>query len=61
MTVGELGLRDQPLIDTVEAQQAGDQVVAGQKRVVAGGGHVVMWMMFVTESILEPAGCRIIG
>ncbi|CNI71556.1 Uncharacterised protein [Mycobacterium tuberculosis] len=40
--VGELGLLDQPLMDAVEPEQPGQQVVSGQKGVVSGGGHVVM-------------------
>ena len=34
------------LVDAVEAEQAGQQVVAGQQRVVAGSGKVVMWRWF---------------
>src|SRR5271165_3599538 len=43
---GEFGLADQLVMDAVEAEQPGQQVVAGKQRVVAGGGEVVMWMMF---------------
>ena len=42
LTVGEFGLPDKSVIDAVEAEQAGQQVVAGKQRVVAGGGKVVM-------------------
>ena len=42
MTVGEVGLPDESVMDAVEAEQAGQQVVAGKQGVVAGGGHVVM-------------------
>ena len=46
MAVGEFGLRDERLMDAVEAEQASQQVVAGKQRVVTGGGEVVMWIMF---------------
>ena len=46
MVVGEFGLPDEPVVHAVEAGQPGQQVVAGKQRVVAGGGNVVMWMMF---------------
>lgn len=35
---GEFGLADQLVMDAVEAEQPGQQVVAGKQRVVAGGG-----------------------
>ena len=46
IVVGQLGLPDEPVMDPLETRQAGQQVVAGQECVVAGGGNVVMWMMF---------------
>ena len=39
MAVGEFRLRDESLVDPIETEQAGQQVVAGQECVVAGGGQ----------------------
>src|ERR1700733_15486384 len=57
----QFGLRDQPAVDAIEAGKAGQQVVAGKQRVVAGGWNVVMWMMFGHRIHIEPRYCFIIG
>jgi hypothetical protein len=61
MVVGEFGLPNELIMDAVEAEQAGQQVVGGKQRVVAGGGEVVMWMMFQHKIYTAPLHCYIIG
>ena len=46
LALGEFGLIDQALMYPLEAEQAGQQVVARQECVVASGGKIVMRMIF---------------
>jgi hypothetical protein len=54
MAVGEFGLRDESVVDPFHAQQAGQEVLAGKQRIVAGGGQIVMWMMCLHGIHTEP-------
>ena len=61
VVVGKFGLPNEPFMDAVEAEQAGQQIVAGKQRVVASGREVVMWMMFRHRIYGRPLANRRIG